>query len=95
MIIIYDGLYCTTYRNITDILFRGIPVFGVQKYRFDFRFDDDKKEVLWLDSSPIRRYSYIQLGKKQYYYDEIKKNELKFMLKLNNELTKTTLEVLE
>lgn len=95
MIIIHDHLYGTTYRNITDVLFRGVTVFGAQKYRFEFQFDGDKKDIFWLDQSPIRRYCYIQLGDKQYGYNEIKKNEQKFMLKLNNELTKSALEVLE
>ena len=95
MISIYDGLYGTTYRNITDILIRGITVFGALKYRIDFRFGDNRKEVLWFDESPTRRYCYIQLGEKQYNYNEIKKNEQKFMMKLNNELTKTALEILE
>lgn len=95
MIIIYDGLYGTTYRNITDILIRGITVFGALKYRIDFRFGDNRKDVLWLDASPTRRSCYIQLGEKQYGYEEIKKNEQKFMLKLNNELTKIALEALE
>ena len=95
MIIIYDSLYGITYSNITDILFKRVPVYGEQKYRIDFRFDGDKKDVLWLDPSPTRKYCYIQLGNKQYGYNEIKKNERKFMLKLNNELTKTALEILE
>lgn len=95
MIIIYDSLYGTTYRDITDILFKSVPVYGVQKYRIDFRFDGDKKDVLWLDQSVTRRYCYIQLGEKQYNYEEIKKNEHKFMLELNNELTKIALEALE
>ena len=95
MIIIYDSLYGTTYRNITDVLFRNVTVFGVQKYRISFLFDGDKKDVLWLDQSATRRYCYIQLSEKQYNYEEIKKNEHKFMLELNNELTKITLETLE
>lgn len=95
MIIIYDGLYGTTYRNITDVSIKSVTVFDALKYRIEFWFDGDKKDVLWLDASPTRRYCYIQLGDKQYNYDEIKKDELKFMLKLNNELTKTALETLE
>lgn len=95
MIIIYDNLYGITYRNITDVLFRDVTVFGVQKYRIEFRFDGYKKDILWLDQSPTRRYCYIQLGDKQYGYDEIKKNMQKFMMNLNNELTKAALEALE
>lgn len=95
MIIIYDYLYGITYRNITDILFRKITVFDVPKYRIEFWFDSDKKDVIWLDQSASRRYCYIQLGEKQYNYEEIKKNEQKFMMELNNELTKIALEVLE
>ena len=94
MIIIYDNLYGITYRNITDIEIRSVTVFDVHKYRIVF-FDDDKKYVLWVDQSPTRKYCYIQLGDEQFGYDEIKKDEKKFMLKLNNELTKTALEVLE
>lgn len=45
MIIIYDNLYGTTYRNIADVLFRSVTVFGVQKYRFEFWFDGDKKKT--------------------------------------------------
>ena len=95
MIIIYDNLYGTTYRNITDILFRRITVFDVLKYRFEFWFDGSKKDVIWFDQSATRRYCYIQLGEKQYNYEEIKKNEHKFMMELNNELTKIALEILE
>ena len=95
MIIIYDNLYGITYRNITDVVIKSVIAFDLLKYRIDFRFDGDKKEVLWLDQSATRRYCYIQLGEKQYNYEEIKKNEHKFMLELNNELTKTALEVLE
>ena len=95
MIIIYDNLYGTTYRNITDILFRRITVFDVLKYRIEFWFDGSKKDVIWFDQSATRRYCYIQLGEKQYNYEEIKKNEHKFMLELNNELTKIALEILE
>lgn len=95
MIIIYDNLYGTTYRNITDILFRKITVFDVLKYRIEFWFDGDKKDVIWFDQSATRRYCYIQLGEKQYNFEEIKKNEHKFMLELNNELTKIALEILE
>lgn len=95
MIIIYDSLYGTTYRNITDVLFRCVTVFGVQKYRISFQFNGGKKDVLWLDQSPTRRYCYIQLDDKQYNYDEIKKDEYKFMLELNNELTKISLETLQ
>lgn len=94
MIIIFDSLYGTTYRNITDVLFRNVTVFGVQKYRIEFRFGDNSKDVLWLDKSPTRRHCYIQLGKKQYGYEEIRKNEQKFMMKLNNELTKVALDSL-
>lgn len=94
MIIIYDGLYGTTYRNITDVKIRSVTVFDVHKYRIEFWFDGDKKDILWLDESPTRKYCYIQLDDKQYNYDEIKKDEKKFMLKLNNELTKIALEVL-
>lgn len=94
MIIIYDNLYGTTYRNITDILFRRVTVFDVLKYRIEFWFNGGK-DVLWLDQSATRRYCYIQLGEKQYNYEEIKKNEHKFMLELNNELTKIALEILE
>jgi len=46
MIIIYDNLYGITYRNITDVLFRSITVFDVLKYRIDFRFGGDKKDVI-------------------------------------------------
>lgn len=95
MIIIYDNLYGITYRNITDVIIKSVTAFDLLKYRIDFRFDGDKKEVLWLDESPTRRYCYIQLGDKQYGYKEIKKNEHKFMLELNNELTKIALEILE
>ncbi len=95
MIIIYDGLYGTTYRNITDVSIRSVTVFDVQKYRIEFWFNDGKKDILWLDASPTRRYCYIQINDEQYNYDEIKKNEEKFMLKLNNELTKIALENLE
>lgn len=95
MIIIYDNLYGTTYRNITDILFKKITAFDVLKYRIEFWFDGDKKDVIWFDQSATRRYCYIQLGEKQYNFEEIKKNEHKFMLELNNELTKTALEILE
>lgn len=95
MIIIYDNLYGTTYRNITDVEIKNIIVYGEQKYKIDFRFDGDKKDVIWLDQSATRRYCYIQLGEKQYNYEEIKKNEHKFMLELNNELTKIALEILE
>lgn len=95
MIIIYDNLYGTTYRNITDVEIKNILVYGEQKYKINFRFDGDKKEVLWLGQSATRRYCYIQLGEKQYNYEEIKKNEQKFMLELNNELTKIALEILE
>lgn len=95
MIIVHDNLYGRTYRNITNILVRGITVFGALKYRIDFWFGDNRKDVLWLDESPTRRYCYIQIGEKQYGYKEIKKNEQKFMLELNNELTKIALEILE
>lgn len=95
MIIIYDNLYGITYRNITDVLFRKITVFDVLKYRIEFRFDGDKKDVIWFDQSASRRYCYIQLSKKQYNYEEIKKNEHKFTMELNNELTKIALETLE
>ena len=40
-------------------------------------------------------YCYIQINEKLYNYSEIKKNEYKFMLELNNELTKIALETLE
>lgn len=92
---LYDNLYGTTYRNITDILFSRVTVFDVLKYRIEFWFDGSKKDVIWFDQSATRRYCYIQLGEKQYNYEEIKKNEHKFMLELNNELTKTALETLE
>lgn len=95
MIIIYDGLYGTTYRNITDAAIRSVTIFDIQKYRIEFWFDGGKKDVLWLDQSPTRKSCYIQLGDEQFDYDEIKKDEKKFMLKLNNELTKTALETLE
>lgn len=95
MIIIYDSLYGITYRNITDVLFRDVTVFDVQKYRISFQFDGDKKDVLWLDQSEARMYCYIQINEKLYNYSEIKKNEYKFMLELNNELTKIALETLE
>lgn len=95
MIIIYDSLYGITYRNITDVLFRSVTEFDVQKYRIEFWFDGDKKDVLWLDPSATCMYCYIQINEKLYNYGEIKKNEHKFMLELNNELTKITLETLE
>ena len=95
MIIIYDDLYGTTYRNITDVKIMCVTIFDIPKYRIVFCFDDGKKDVLWLDQSPTRKYCYIQLGDEQFGYDEIKKDEKKFMLKLNNELTKTALETLE
>lgn len=94
MIIIYDNLYGRTYRNITNIIIRDITIFGALKYRIDFWFDEGKKDILWLDESPTRRYCYIQLGDKQYGYKEIKKNEQKFKMKLTNELTKAALEAL-
>ena len=94
MITIFDSLYGTTYRNITDVSIRKVTVFDVEKYRIEFWFDGGK-DVLWLDKSPTRKYCYIQLGEKQYGYAEIKKDELKFKMKLNNELTKAALEVLE
>ena len=94
MITIFDSLYGTTYRNITDVKVVKVTVFDVQKYRIEFWFDEGKKDILWLDASPTRRHCYIQLGDKQYGYEEIKKNELKFKLKLTNELTKTALEAL-
>ena len=95
MIIIYDNLYGTTYRNITDVKIMSVTIFDIQKYRIEFWFDGGKKDVLCLDQSPTRKYCYIQLGDDQYGYDEIKKDEKKFRLKLNNELTKTALETLE
>lgn len=95
MIIIYDNHYGITYRNITNVEIRSVTVFDVHKYRIVFWFDGDKKDVLWLDQSPTRKYCYIQLGDEQFGYDEIKKDELKFKMKLNNELTKTALETLE
>ena len=95
MIIIYDNLYGTTYRNITDVEIKNIIVYGEQKYKIDFRFDGDKKDVLWLDQSATCMYCYIQINEKLYNYREIKKNEHKFMLELNNELTKIALEILE
>lgn len=95
MIIIYDSLYGITYRNITDVLFRSVTEFGEQKYRIEFWFDGDKKDVLWLDQSATRMYCYIQINEKLYNYGEIKKNEYKFMLELNNELTEIALETLE
>ena len=95
MIIIYDGLYGTIYRNITDVSIMGVTVFDILKYRIEFWFGGGKKDVLWLDPSPTRRSCYIQLGDEQYGYDEIQKDEKKFMLKLNNELTKIALENLE
>lgn len=94
MIIIYDSLYGTTYRNITDVSIRNVTIFDVQKYRIEFWFDGGKKDILWLDPSPTRKSCYIQLGDEQYGYEEIKKDELKFKLKLNNELTKIALEAL-
>lgn len=95
MIIIYDNLYGRIYRNITDVTVVRVTVFDMMKYRIEFKFDGDKKDILWLDESPTRRYCYIQLGDKQYGYKEIKKNEKKFKLKLLNELTKAALEALE
>lgn len=95
MITIFDSLYGTTYTNITDVKVIRVTVFDVEKYRIEFWFDKGKKDVLWLDSSPTRRYCYIQLGDKQYGYEEIKKNEKKFKMKLTNELTKAALEALE
>jgi hypothetical protein len=94
MITIFDSLYGTTYRNITNILFRGITIFGVLKYRIDFWFNGGK-DVIWFDPSPTRKHCYIQLGDEQYGYEEIKEDELKFKMKLNNELTKIVLEILE
>lgn len=95
MIIIYDNQYGKTYRNITDVSIKSVTIFGVLKYRIEFWFNDGKKDFLWLDPSPTRRYCYIQLGDEQYGYEEIKKDELKFKMKLTNELTKAALEVLE
>lgn len=66
-----------------------------EKQKFAVWFDGDKKDVIWFDQSASRKYCYIQLGEKQYNYEEIKKNEHKFMLELNNELTKIALETLE
>ena len=94
MIIIYDNLYGRTYRNITDVKAVKVTVFDEQKYRIEFKFDGGKKDFLWLDQSPTRRYCYIQLDDEQYGYEEIKKDELKFKMKLTNELTKTALEAL-
>lgn len=94
MITIFDSLYGTTYRNITDVKIRSVTVFDIQKYRIEFWFSGGK-DILWLDKSPTRRHCYIQLGDEQYGYEEIKKDEKKFKLKLNNELTKTALEALE
>ena len=94
MIIIYDSLYGTTYRNITDVSIRKVTIFDIEKYRIEFWFNDGK-DVLWLDDSPTRKHCYIQLGDEQYGYAEIKGDEMKFKLKLNNELTKAALEVLE
>lgn len=95
MITVFDSLYGTTYTNIVDMSIKSVPVYGVHRYRIDFRFSGGKKDILWLDEGPTRRDCYIQLGDEQYKYNEIKKNEKKFILKLNNELTKTALEVLE
>lgn len=92
MIIIYDNLYGTTYRNITDVSIKSVTVFDALKYRIEFWFDGGRKDILWLDASPRRRYCYIQIDDEQYTYNEIKKNELKFITKLNNELTKIALE---
>ena len=94
MIIIYDNLYGRTYRNITDVKVVKVTVFDKQKYRIEYKLDDGRKDVLWLDQSPTRRYCYIQLGDEQYGYKEIMKDELKFKLKLTNELTKAALEAL-
>lgn len=95
MIIIYDNLYGTTYRNITDVKIMSVTIFDIQKYRIEFWFDGGKKDVLWFDKGTNRKYCYIQLGDEQFGYDEIKNDEKKFKLKLNNELTKTALETLE
>ena len=95
MIIIYDGLYGTTYRNITDVSIKSVTVFDALKYRIEFWFDGGRKDILWLDASATRRYCYIQIDDEQYNYNDIKKNEQKFMMRLNNELTKIALEVLE
>lgn len=95
MITIFDSLYGTTYTNITDVKVVKVTVFDVQKYRIEFKFGEGKKDILWLDKSPTRRYCYIQLGDEQYGYEKIMKNEMKFKMKLTNELTKAALEVLE
>lgn len=95
MIIIYDSLYGITYRNITDVSIRKVTIFDIEKYRIEFWFNGGKKDVLWLDQSPSFRHNYIQLGDEQYGYEEIKEDELKFEMKLNNELTKIALETLE
>lgn len=94
MITIVDNLYGTTYTNIINVSIKSVTIFGVHKYRIEFWFDGNKKDVHWLDQSPTCRRCYIQLNDKQYDYEEIKKNEQKFMLKLNNELTKTALDSL-
>ena len=44
---------------------------------------------------PVGKRRYIQLDDERYGYDEIKKDELKFKMKLTNELTKAALEILE
>lgn len=95
MITIYDDLYGTVYKNITDVSIRKVTVFDLEKYRIEFWFGGGKKDIIWFDVGPVGKRRYIQLGDERYGYDEIKKDELKFKMKLNNELTKAALEVLE